>query len=195
MVTFCLGALCGVAVGRARGGRLAGLTTLRFRAPILLVVAALAHSCVAIVAPDYRMAALGSAYTIVGIWLLRNAFHHRGGLRLGFVALGVGWLLNIIPVMLNGGMPVSADGLERVGAPRTMPVTEGHFSKHVPADRDTRASVLGDVIPLRMVATVISVGDIVVLAGIALVVASGMTTVAEVPSRRVVAPDAAKMGR
>ena len=195
MMTFCLGALCGVAVGRGRGGRLAGLTTLRFRAPILLVVAALAQACLAVVAPDHRAVGIGSANAIVGIWLVRNAFHHRGGLRLGFVALGVGWLLNLIPVMLNGGMPVSAAGLERVGAPRTMPVTEGHFWKHVPADRDTRASVLGDVIPVRMVASVISVGDIVVLAGIALVVASGMTSVAEVPGQQVVAPDAAKTGR
>lgn len=183
MVTFVLGALCGVAAGRVRGGRLISLTTLRFRAPILLAVAALTQAGAAIVDPNHRLAAVAAAYAVVGIWLMMNAFHERKGIRLGCVVLGVGWLLNLVPIMLNGGMPVSAAGLERVGAPKTISVTEGHFYKHVPAGHETRLIALGDVIPLPMAASVISIGDIVMLAGIALVVAAGMTSVPELQSR------------
>jgi hypothetical protein len=176
-MTFGFGALFGVAVGLGRGGRLSGLTTLRFRAPILLLFASVTQALLGAIAPSRRLLALGVAYAVVGMWLLRNSFHHRGGVRLGCAVLTVGWLLNLIPIVLNGGMPVSAHGLERIDAPRTMSVTEGHFSKHVPADHDSRVSVLGDVIPLPLAASVVSIGDIVLLAGIALVVAFSMTNV------------------
>ena len=192
MVTFAIGVLCGIAVGCRRGGRVARLTTLRFRAPTLLAVAALTQAGFAVVAPGYRVVALGVAYAVVGIWLTLNAFHHRGGVRLGCVVLVVGWLLNLIPIMLNGGMPVSADALERVGASKSMSVTEGHFSKHVPAGRDTRLSVLGDVIPLPVTASVVSIGDIILLAGIARVVASGTISVAGAPRLEVVPLDATR---
>lgn len=195
LLTFALGALCGVAAGRGRGGRLAGLTTLRFRAPILLAAATLTQAVVAVGAPAPRVAALRAAYVLVGSWLTINALHQRGGVRLGCVALGIGWLLNLLPIMVNGGMPVSAAALERIGAPHTMSVTEGHFNKHVPAGHDTRLTALGDVIPLSMAASIISIGDIVMLVGIALVLASGMTRVAELQSRGDVSFDALKACR
>jgi hypothetical protein len=175
MVMLCLGALCGVAIGRTRGGRLASLSALRFHAPLLLALAALAQAGFGVVTPSYRSVAIALAYAVVGIWLVLNACLQRGGIRLGCVVLGGGLLLNLIAIMPNGGMPVSTEALERVGAPRSMSVTEGHFYKHVAADRDTRMSGLGDVIPLPFAATVVSIGDIVMLTGIALVVGSGMT--------------------
>lgn len=192
LLTFALGALCGVAVGRGRGGRLAGLTTLRFRAPILLAAAALIQAVVAVGTPAHRVAALGTAYLMVGSWLTINALHQRRGVRLGCVALGIGWLLNLLPIMLNGGMPVSGAALERIGAPKTMSVTEGHFNKHVPAGQDTRLTALGDVLPLSMANSIISIGDIVMMVGIALVLASGMTRVAE---RRPKSDGACDIGR
>lgn len=175
MVMLCLGALCGVAIGRARGGGLAGLGGLRFHAPLLLALAALAQAGFGVVTPSYRSVAIAFAYVVVGVWLAVNACLQRGGVRLGCVVLCGGWLLNLIAIIPNGGMPVSADALEHVGAQRTMSVTQGHFYKHVAADRDTQMSRLGDVIPLPFAATVVSIGDIVMLAGIALVVGSGMT--------------------
>ena len=60
------------------------------------------------------------------------------------------------------------------GAPATFRVSSGHLYKHVAATASSDLRPLGDVIPLRPLKTVVSVGDIVMLAGIATIVAAGM---------------------
>ncbi len=91
-------------------------------------------------------------------------------------------------------MPVSLHAAGQVGASPGMDVADGHLSKHVAAGRDTDLWWLGDVIPIRPLASVISVGDVVIVAGIVLVVAAGMvrprgqelpaSTVAPQPDRK-----------
>jgi hypothetical protein len=194
MVILGLGTLCGLVAGRARGGRLAALAALRFHAPLLLVAGALVQAGAGALSPDHRMPAIGVAYAVVGLWLVLNAHEHRGRVRVALALLGVGWCLNMVPVMLNGGMPVSRDGLERVGAPTSTSVSEGHLFKHVPADRHTRLAPLGDVIPVPVAASVISAGDVVLMAGLALVVAAGMTgRTTDAP--RAASPDRLRSGR
>jgi hypothetical protein len=175
MLILGLGALSGLVAGWARGGRLAGLAGFRFRAPLLLVAGALVQSGAGALTPHHRLRAIGIAYALVGLWLVLNAHRHRGPMRVALALLGVGWCLNMVPIVLNGGMPVSGHGLELVGAPRSTSVAEGHFFKHVPADRHTRLAALGDVIPVPFPASVVSAGDLVMMAGLALVVNAGMT--------------------
>lgn len=175
MLIVGIGAVAGLALGRAGGGRLRALAGLRFRAPLLLCAAVLIQAGMGLVAPGRRWLAIGVAYAVVGAWLLLNAAHQRGGLRAALVILAVGWMLNAAPVALNGGMPVSGQGLQAVGAPLTTAVSEGHLYKHVPAGPDTLLAVLGDVIPVRAVASVVSVGDVVMVVGLLLVVAFAMT--------------------
>ena len=186
MLILGLGALAALAVGLAIGGRLGALAALRFRAPLLLVAALVTQAGIGLLAPGQRRLGTGLAYALVGAWLVRNARHHGGRLGAAFAVVAVGWMLNAAPVVLNGAMPVSLRGLQDVGAPPTVSVSEGHLYKHVLAGPDTALAGLGDVIPLRAVASVISVGDIVMLVGVMLVIAFGMAR----PERGVVGPAA-----
>lgn len=184
MLIFPLGALCGLAIGRARGGRLRGLAELRFHAPLLLCLAFLVHAGLGVLPAGRRPLAIGFAYAAVGVWLVANARLHHGPLRLALALLAAGWLSNVIPMLLNGGMPVSLDGLRSVGAPATISVTEGQFYKHVPAGGHTVLPELGDVIPVRPLASVISIGDIVMFVGLVVLVVSAMTRQSPVSGSR-----------
>ena len=174
MLILGLGAVAGLALGWAGGGRLRGLAELRFRAPLLLAVAVLIQAGTGLVAPGRRWLAIAVAYAVVGGWLLLNAAQHQGGIRAALVIVAFGWLLNAAPVVVNGGMPVSLEGLREVGAPATTSVSEGHFYKHVAAGPDTRLAMLGDVIPVPAVASVVSLGDLVMVVGVLLVITLAM---------------------
>lgn len=178
MSLFALVGLGGTAVGLARGGRLRRLLALRLRA------APLAFACLgaqlALGAgggsppPVLRDAVVVASYAGIGLWLVLNARSQRDGLRLAFVVLAVGWLLNVVPMALNDGMPVSAAALRAAGASGEE-VDEGNLWKHVPATSSTEAAWLGDVIPVAPARAVISVGDVVLLAGVGAVVALALS--------------------
>ena len=174
MLILFLGGVCGVGVGLARGGHLANLGNLRFRAPLLPCLALGVQAAAGLLVPGQRFAAITTSYAVVAIWLALNAARRVGAIRAGMAIVTVGWLLNGLPITLNGGMPVSRHGLDGVGAPATISVTEGHLFKHVPAGRDTRFGLLGDVIPVQPLRAVISVGDVVMAVGLTMILVAAM---------------------
>ena len=103
-----------------------------------------------------------------------NGWSQPGGLRAAFVVLAAGWLLNVVPLALNDGMPVSSVAMRSAGVSGEV-VDEGNLWKHVPATSSTDASWLGDVIPVPPLRVVISVGDVVLLAGIGAVAALALS--------------------
>jgi hypothetical protein len=52
----------------------------------------------------------------VGLWLALSGRCQPGGLGSAFAVLGLGWLLNVVPMALDGGMPVSSAALRAIGA-------------------------------------------------------------------------------
>ena len=83
----------------------------------------------------------------------------------GAALMAIGLLMNLLVVGLNGGMPVSATAIERAGG--TVAVLEGSGSvkHHLATDEDLLA-FLGDVIPVPPpVRVVLSVGDLLLYAG------------------------------
>jgi hypothetical protein len=175
---FALAGLGGVAVGLARGGRLRSLVGLRLRAAPL-VWACLGAQAALGVAGDgppspVRDGVLVASYAGVAVWLGLNAAAHRGGTALAFGVLLAGWLLNVVPMALNDGMPVSASARRTVGAGEGA-VTEGNLWKHVPATADSEVAWLGDVIPVAPLGAVMSVGDVVLLGGVGGLVAAALT--------------------
>jgi hypothetical protein len=92
---------------------------------------------------------------------------------LGLVAGG--WLLNLVAIVPNEGMPVSESALRSAGIASSVSITHGHLSKHVLLNSGTVLRALGDVIPLPWFRSVISVGDIVMAIGIGVVIATAMT--------------------
>ncbi|MCB2293264.1 DUF5317 domain-containing protein [Clostridium algoriphilum] len=94
------------------------------------------------------------------------------------VLMGVGFLLNAIPIFLNGGaMPVSAKAAEAAGI--TLDISkEGLYTL---INRDTIFWFLGDVIPLTFLRNfAISIGDIITAVGLMLFIITGMKKTAEI---------------
>lgn len=88
-------------------------------------------------------------------WLWVNR-HLRG---LGLAAVGV--TLNLIPIALNAGMPVSATAIEWAGIEGTI---DGADLRHTLAGSGTRLAFLGDVIPAP--GRVLSIGDLLMIGGL-----------------------------
>lgn len=100
----------------------------------------------------------------------------------GVPLVGLGLLLNAAVVGLNGAMPVSPTALERAG------VSAQQFSdgRHELGTGDTRLGFLGDVIPLPLPLhpEVVSAGDVLVAAGVGLLVLTGLYGGPRIPRAR-----------
>jgi hypothetical protein len=94
------------------------------------------------------------------------------------VLMGIGFLLNAIPIFLNGGaMPVSAKALETVGEITLDISKQGLYTL---INENTRVWFLGDVIPLTFLRNfAISIGDIIAAVGLMLFIIVGMKKIAK----------------
>ncbi len=116
---------------------------------------------------------LGSA-VIVGSYGLLVAFAlvNRRLPALWLVVAGLA--LNLLVIGANGGMPVSASALEAAGARAEGLVGAGSVKHHLMGPRDT-LTPLGDVIGIPPpIGAVISVGDLFLYAGVAVLVVAVM---------------------
>lgn len=86
--------------------------------------------------------------------------------------MGIGFLLNALPIFLNGGaMPVSASAALSVGL--TKPICMEGLYRAI--DNTTKLNFLGDIIPYNLGrAYVISIGDIILAVGLFLFIVTGM---------------------
>ncbi|MGH9149079.1 MAG: DUF5317 family protein [Acidimicrobiales bacterium] len=156
----------GVGLGYARGGRLARLADLPLRAPLVLV-AGLGAQAVAGVAPGlWRPALVGLSYGVIGAWLLLGGLGAHRRLRLPAGLVLAGWALNAAAVLPNGGMPVPA------GAPG--PTGPGLLGKHIATGPSTALPWFGDVLAAPPLGAVVSAGDLVLFAGLVLLVSRVM---------------------
>ena len=168
----------GVALGYALGGRMRNLANVPHRLLLLLWISvALQIGLTFIPGPldraEVRFSIVLVSYSLIAVWLLVNLRDPHMP-RVGVLLIASGWFLNLLVIAANGGMPVSRTALRRAGQDPNIDVAEGHLFKHVPANEDTSLYVLADVIPVRPIGNVISVGDIVLVLGIIAFIASAM---------------------
>lgn len=171
----------GALLGYARGGRLRHLADLSVRAPWLLLLAAglqFVHFDVAgtreAVESALHVSLMVPIFGLVGVWCLVNL---PGRPRIGQVAVALvllGGAANAVAIAANGRMPYSEQALVAAHVSDEQRARGERSPKHVAADGSTRLLWLGDVIPVAPVQKVISVGDVVLLLGVAGVVAAGM---------------------
>lgn len=160
--------LISVGVALLRGGRLLNLSEVSLRGWPLLVVG-FGLQAVAVWIPSDETWSQRAAVTflilsfmplLLMVWLNRTAP--------GMLLAGIGIFMNFFVIALNGGMPVLpeaaalADGID----PSNIAVDFGRQSKHVELTVDTRLPFLGDVIPMRIIGSVISLGDIFLAVGL-----------------------------
>ena len=168
MILVLVVAVLAVAVAVAAGGD--RIAHLRVRAVRLLVVAAVLQLVTASLEPSVAIRVL--TMTLSG--LLVALFLWGNWQVAGVPLITAGLLLNVIVVALNFAMPVSVPAAARAGL-RPAELHLGTDPFHERAGPDTLLADLGDTIPvaLPMQPQVVSPGDVLVAAGVALLLVTG----------------------
>ncbi|MFN2505122.1 MAG: DUF5317 family protein [Acidimicrobiales bacterium] len=149
------------------------LPHVELRAPSLLIASLALQVAIRLLPAGGRFPALLAANVLVGYWLLVNLRERVVPVALAFSLVSIGWGMNLIAISLNGGMPVSIEAVQRVGATAGQ-LDEAVLLKHTPADQGLLDQWLGDVIPVPPVDMVVSLGDIVMGAGLATLMGLGL---------------------
>ncbi|HVL32840.1 MAG TPA: DUF5317 family protein [Actinomycetota bacterium] len=167
----------GIGTGYAAGGSLPNMANVRVRwAPLLFC--SLVVGVVPLLADldgGARFAIQMLSHAGLLVFFGVNIARARAWLRIGFVVVAIGWALNVLAISSNGGMPVSLWALERADITEEFTPGTGSFFRVEPAGPHTNLRVLGDVIPIpHPFRQVISIGDILLVGGIAMIVTAGM---------------------
>jgi MFS family permease len=191
----------GFVAGLAAGGRIDNLASVRLRWPLLIFGAVIVRLGTELALTNHvpwveaaRVLLLGGAYGLLGLGLWRNRALPGIGLAL------VGIALNATAILLNGGhMPVWQPSLVAAGFGSSV---DALSSLHVllPAGLDASflaaAGPLGDIIPvpLPVLRNVLSIGDMILTAGLALFLFTSLLRqqdepVVPAPSGRVTRPE------
>jgi len=163
-------ALCaGLVFGFLRKGRLAAIARTRIRHPEFLAVAIGASLFVD--ATD-----TGPSATIALVGLIGGLAFALVNLHLtGMAVIAIGITANLLPIALNGAMPVRPEALveaEMVTADE-LPRVSLNGAREL-SDDSTILAVLGDTFPVRWTNQVVSIGDLIMVVGLADVVANLM---------------------
>ena len=159
------------------------LTQVRVRAVRLLAAAAVIQVGTSVLAPGSgaaRVTSLVLTTVLVGLFLVGN------GRLPGVPLIGIGLLLNLLVVGLNAGMPVSVAAAERAGISRA----DLHLARDAmrePTGPRTHLAALGDVVPVAMPRwpQVVSAGDVLVAAGVGLLLLTAGGRRRQTPRRAV----------
>jgi Family of unknown function (DUF5317) len=160
-------------VGRIAGGRVSELGQLRMQDGWLLVAALLTQVLGSLASNVYRPA-YGAGLVVSAVLATGFAYRNR---RLSGVPLAVlGLLLNALVVALNGAMPVSLHSAARAGVP-SQELAFAADPRHEPMGPQTRLAFLGAFVPVPLPVhrEVDSPGDVLLAAGIGLLVVTGMS--------------------
>ncbi len=162
-----------VVVGRCTGGRLHRLAELPMRGRLLVGGAVAAQLAGALLTGP-----LGEPVYLAGLAVSAACVAVFCGLNLrcaGIPLAALGLAFNALVVGMNGAMPVSPYAAARAGI-ATGPIAAGADPRHEIRGPDTRLAALGDVVPVPWPVSpeVISPGDGLLAAGLALFVFAGM---------------------
>lgn len=182
VVVSVLSILVGLYVGLVRGGLIRNLGTARAFWWGLLVVGVVLPVLVSRADPGRGVPLVALALVALIVFARRN----RHLLGMGVVAVGVA--ANLLVLVVNDGMPVRRDALVDAGLAESIDVDYVEISGVQRLERDDDTLMfLADIIPLRATNQVLSVGDVVILAGLGIVSANlirGRTRAATPPSAR-----------
>ena len=165
MVLVVLTVMGGVVVGALRGGRLRHMADAPLRATWLAVVAAGAQFVFAL-APSATAGVVLTGISQAGLL----AFLWCNRFLAGALLIAVGSLLNSIVIVANGAMPVSRDAVLAISRHPAEVLAGRH---RLLTDTDA-LPWLADIIALPVLRTVVSVGDVILAAGIGLLVTNLM---------------------
>jgi len=177
---FLVAALIGLLVGYAFGGRVSNLPSLGLNGLWLVVAALVLQLLIFPLFSDRPLLPYATASLHIVSYVLVFAFFIWNLNVKPLLALGVGALLNFAAIAANGGlMPASATALERAGlvVSSAQLVSEGAHGNVLLMGDATRLNLLGDWLYLPKwvpFATALSIGDVVIMIGLAWLIVRGM---------------------
>ena len=160
MLTLCIGVLAGLIVGLARHPAAKHAYHPHVEQIGLLAIGAALNAMSVLLDGSAALVALVLSLAV----LIAVAYANRH--ITGIAVVGVGLLVNLLSVAVNGGMPVRPSALVAAGA-----VSEGEpitveDPRHLESPEDP-IPVLGDVLPVPLTGEVLSFGDLIVIIGAA----------------------------
>ena len=169
MIGLILAVAFGILVGFIRGGSLKTMSEAHLKGvPIVFAGVAMQIGSALADRADMRWLAFGLVVASFACVFGFAAFNFN---LPGMTLIGAGALCNFVVIVANGGMPVSLEALDRVGLGN--PFEEGKAivkGAHRALTDDSKLRFLADTIPVEVMANVISVGDILIWAGILLLI-------------------------
>ena len=157
-----------------RGGRFLNLSEIKLRAWPLLILG-FGMQLAADRIPSDRswshdtavaMVILSFIPLLILVWLNRQ--------EAGMWLVGIGVFMNFTVIAINSGMPVLPEAAS-IGLGRDITAVDFNaLPKHVLLDDTTRLAFLGDVIPVRVIRNVISLGDVFLAIGLGVFVEDQM---------------------
>lgn len=169
MLVLLVAALAAVIV--VISGEAGHLAHLRIRGVRLLIVAAWLQLAPPFFAPDattLHIVGWVASLVLVALCLLGNAD------LAGVPLIATGLLANVLVIMVNGAMPVSAAEAARIDISAERLNLERDPLRE-PMTASTKLAMLGDVVPVALPGQpqVVSPGDVLVAAGVALMLVTG----------------------
>ena len=156
VVTLALAVALGAVVGGIRPPAGRHLVRPRVEQVALLAVGAALNALSVLLSGPAAVAALLASLAVLIAFAVAN--RHLTGVAV----VGLGLLVNLIAVAVNGGMPVRAGALEAAGIEGAVLSDPRHLES-----TDDPLPVLGDVLPVPLAQEVISFGDLIVVIGAA----------------------------
>jgi len=165
-------------VGLLRGGRIRSLATLRFRLPGLVFAGLMIQVGIGVLGTTstWRLIALLSSYGLLGAWLAINVSGGRRWCQVGLACVAAGYALNLLAIIPNASMPVSLAALRLAGGSRSAFHQTANLDKHIAIEEGAVLPSLGDVYAIPLLGAVISIGDLAMLVGVAVVLSEGMVS-------------------
>lgn len=171
MVLVLATVLCAALVGYARGGRLTNLGYVHLQHGWLVFASVVAQLAL------WGVSAAGGPVTTVSAPLLLAshaallAFVICNRMLPGMLLVFAGFAMNAAVITVNGAMPVARDALLAVSGGEATTITPG---KHRLLAEGDLLTPLADIFPLPVLRTVVSAGDIVLAAGVGILVVNLM---------------------
>ena len=155
--------LTGGLLGLVAGGRLASLADVHLRWWGALA----AGVALQLLAGPVGVGGRPGTTAVVGSYLCLLAFALANWALPVMPVVVAGVILNATVITVNGGMPVRADAVAAVGLdPDELDAADLGAKRHLEGP-DDQLTFLGDVVPIRPLGEVVSVGDLVLAAGVA----------------------------
>jgi hypothetical protein len=161
-----------VVAGLLRGGSLDALAATNLRRGWLLALGLALQVAAGVWAPPWLDGAR-ALLVLVASNLAIVVFIALNQRMPGLLLADLGLALNLLVIVLNGAMPVSADAASAAGADVA---SRASGIEHERMTEESALPWLGDVLPVPLAGEVVSIGDVLLAAGLARLVYAGTTS-------------------